>query len=735
MISPELNNILNNAVVFAKNRKHEYITVEHVFFSLLTNNFIQNVLEECGANIKLFKNTLVKYFANNMEIVKTITDDYQPVETLSLTMIIERMIELVQGSNREEANIGDLLISLYEDEDAFSTMLLKSQGIDKIDVLEHISHSDYLQNNVQESIIEEPLEKKEKSNPLEKYCINLSKMAQENKIDPVIGRDKETNNLLQTLCRRRKNNPILVGEAGVGKTAIAEALAIKIEEKKVPKIIENYEVLALDIGALLAGTKFRGDIEKRIKDILEHIENKNQYILFIDEIHTIVGAGSVSGGSVDVSNLLKPSLARGTLKCIGATTYTEYKKIFEKDKALSRRFAKIDVAEPSVEDSIKILNGLKYKYEDFHNVKYSHKVLESAVKLSHRYINDKHLPDKAIDVIDEVGASFHLKSKKRKNITIHDIEEIISKMANVPTKTVGTEDKSMLLSLESNLKGSVFGQDSAIQKVVQTIKMSKAGLKGQNRPMGVFLFTGSTGVGKTQLALELSKELNVNFERFDMSEYMEKHSVSKLIGSPAGYVGHEDGGILTNAVKKHPYSVLLFDEIEKANEELMNIFLQMFDSATLTDSTGVKIDFSHTIVIMTSNLGANATNQMGFAHNNTLHIDKAIDNFFSKEFQNRIDHVIKFNSLSDDIVLSIIDNELKALFSMLKTSKASISKEAKEFILNKCSVNEYGAREVQRVIDNEIKIELTDLILEDKIDDKSKVNIILQDEKIFFEIK
>jgi ATP-dependent Clp protease ATP-binding subunit ClpA len=731
MINEELNGILNNAVQFARNRKHEYITVEHVFFSLLTNETVKRTLEECGADIKLFKNTLVKYFANNMEIVKTISEDYQPIETLSLTLIIEKMIELVQGSNREQAHIGDLLVSLYEDEDAFSTMLLKSQGINKIDILEYISNNqEVLTETIKEQ--EETTETKQES-VLEKYCINLSKLAEDDKIDPVIGRDKQMQSLLQTLCRRRKNNPILVGEAGVGKTAIAEALALSIYKGNVPEILKNYEVIALDVGSLLAGTKFRGDFEKRIKSILTEIENKEKYILFIDEIHTIIGAGSVSNGSNDISNLLKPSLARGTLKCVGATTYSEYKTIFEKDKALSRRFAKIDVEEPSVEDSIKILVGLKSKYEDFHNVKYSHKVIQSAVSLSDRYINDRHLPDKAIDVIDEVGASFHLKSKKRKNITIHDIEQIVSKMANVPTKTVNSEDKDILLSLEDSLKKTVFGQDEAIHKVTQTIKLSKAGLKDKNKPMGVFLFTGSTGVGKTQLAIELSKQLSVNFERFDMSEYMEKHSVSKLIGSPAGYVGHDDGGLLTNAIKKNPYSIILLDEVEKANEDLLNVFLSVFDNALLTDSTGVKVDFSHTIIIMTSNLGADVTNQMGFGHDNRLHIDKAVDNFLSKEFQNRIDSMIKFNSLSKDLVLEIIKKDILDIENTLGIT-ITLSHNAQEFLLDLCSVSKYGAREVKRVINNKIKIELTDFVLNDQFKDKKRVNIEFKDNNLNFDL-
>jgi ATP-dependent Clp protease ATP-binding subunit ClpA len=738
MISEELNNILGNALHFARSRKHEYVTVEHVFFSLLTNTFVKETLEEFGADVKLFKNTLIKYFANNMEVVSTLSSDYQPVETLPLSNILSRMVEIVESSSRKQAHIGDLLIAMYEEEDAFSSMLLKSQGIEKIDILEHISSSDYLQeskNGVNESKIDDinSSTTKEKKSALEKYCINLSVLANSGKIDPVIGRDNEIKNLLQTLCRRRKNNPILVGEAGVGKTAIAEGLALCIKDGLVPEILENYEVIALDVGSLVAGTKFRGDFEKRIKEILSEIQENQNYILFIDEIHTIIGAGSTSNGSMDISNLLKPALARGELKCIGATTYSEYKTIFEKDKALSRRFANIDVNEPTIEDSIKILVGLKSKYEDFHNVKYSHKVLESAVNLSARYINDKHLPDKAIDVIDEVGASFHLKSKKRKNITIHDIEAIIAKMANVPTKTVGNEDKDILFTLEKNLNKTVLGQSDAIKKVVQTIKMSKSGLKSKNRPMGVFLFTGTTGVGKTQLALDLSKLMNINFERFDMSEYMEKHAVSKLIGSPAGYIGHEDGGLLTNAVKKHPYSLILLDEVEKANEELLNLFLQVFDNASLTDSTGVKVDFSHTIIVMTSNLGASSTNQMGFASNNTLHIDKAIDGFFSKEFQNRLDFIVKFNSLSEELVLNIIDKEILNIKDILGNIDINLSLEAKEYLLSICNIKEYGARETQRVVEQYIKTNLSDFILSGKTKSCKKIEINLKEDELDFQ--
>jgi ATP-dependent Clp protease ATP-binding subunit ClpA len=730
MINDEVNNVFNIAIQFAKSRRHEYLTTEHILFSLLNIDSIKEIIQECGADVNKIKNSLVMYFAKNMEKVDEDMVDYQPIETVSLSFVFDEMIKNVHSSQREQANVGDLLVALYDDEDSYATMLLTSQGINRVDILDMISHNTNISKDDNIKDI-----KKDDDSFLAKFCINLTEMAEENKIDPVIGRDIEIKHVVQTLCRRRKNNPILVGEAGVGKTAIAEGLANNIIEDSVPEILKDHEIYALDMGLLVAGTKYRGDFEKRLKGVLKEIKDIGNIILFIDEIHTLIGAGSVSDSAMDASNILKPALARGEIKCIGATTYSEYKHIFEKDKALTRRFAKVDVKEPSIEDSILILKGLKSKYEAFHGVNYSEEVLKGAVELSDRYINDRFLPDKAIDVIDEVGASFHVATKKRKNVTINDIETIVSKMSNVPKKSVTKDDKELLKNIESELKSRVFGQNSAIDEVSKVIKMSKAGLRDKNRPMGVFLFTGPTGVGKTELAKELSTLLGINYERLDMSEYMEKHSVSKIIGAPAGYVGYEEGGQLTDTIKKHPYTLLLLDEIEKAHPDLLNILLQVFDNATLTDNSGVKVDFSHTIVVMTSNLGVNETPQMGFTKNNNS-IDREINEFFSAEFRNRLDSIIKFGSLENNLVIKIVDKFISDLNAQIKdkNTKVELSKGAKEYLIDKGYSKTMGARELARIIDSEIKSHLSEEMLFGKLSNGGTLKVNARNSKLYFKV-
>ena len=594
MISNQLNNIFKEAVSYAKKHRHEYLTVEHVFLALLNSKEGEEILKKAGADTLLLKKKLIAHIENTLKplpehVVR------EPFETVALSRVIENMIRHIQSAEKKEATVGDLLAALFDEEHSYSVYLLKEQGISKLDILEVISH---------ESHVEEKKEKKlSEDSYLAKFTVDLLEEARAGRIDPVIGRDKEIERVMQILCRRKKNNPLLVGEPGVGKTAIAEGLALKIAAGEIPDILKGASLFSLDMGALVAGTKYRGDFEKRLKGVIEELKSIPNAIVFIDEIHTIVGAGATQGGSMDASNLLKPALASGAIKCIGATTYSEFRNFLEKDRALSRRFAKVDVKEPDLETSFKILKGLKEKYEKHHGVKYSIAALRSAVELSDRYINDRQLPDKAIDLIDEVGASFHLRKKKRSVVTVHDIEDVVAKMLNLPPARVTHDDIELLKDLEERLKARVLGQDEACEHLAMAIKRSRAGLNPPNKPIGSFLFVGPTGVGKTELAKELAKNLGVHFERFDMSEYMEKHAVSRLIGAPPGYVGYEEGGLLTEAIRKHPHTVLLLDEIEKAHPDLINILLQVMDNATLTDNNGNVADFKHVIIIMTSNVG------------------------------------------------------------------------------------------------------------------------------------
>lgn len=727
MISGELNLILRKALKLAKDKRHEYLTIEHIFLSLLTNKDAMEILKSCRVDVDILKLKIFHYINKN---IRSLPENVQvePFETPALTRVIQSMVTHIQSADKKEANVGDLLAAIFDEEKSFSVLILKEFGLEKVDILEAIT-------NYKNTPIIQP-KKDESESFLEKFTINLSELATKNKIDPVIGRVNEIDRVVQTLCRRKKNNPILVGEAGVGKTAIAEGLATKIANKEVPKLLENSTLLSLDMGALLAGTKYRGEFEKRIKGILDEIEKKENIILFIDEIHTIVGAGATSGGSMDASNLLKPALANGKIKCIGASTFLEFKNHFEKDKALSRRFSKIVVNEPSLEDSVKILQGLKTKYEAHHNIKYQDSALHSAVMLSDKYINDKFLPDKAIDIIDEVGASFHLLKQKRKVVTVVDVENMIAKIANIPSKRVTQNDKDILFNLEANLKSKIFGQDEAISNLVSAIKLSRAGLRSGDKPIGSFLFTGPTGVGKTEIAKELSKELGIYFARFDMSEFMEKHSISKLIGSPAGYIGYEAGGQLSEIIKKHPHCVLLLDEVEKANIDILNILLQVMDSATLTDNSGAKIDFKNVIIIMTSNIGASEANVMGFNKDESLKNKSAVENYFTPEFRNRIDKIINFKSLSTEFVVHIVEkfiNELELNLSD-KNIKININQKAKEYLANKGYSKTLGARPLARIIEEEIKTKLTDEILFGGLINGGEVKITLKAEKLNFSI-
>ncbi len=705
MFSDKLNNALTEAINLAVQRRDEYITIEHVFLSIIKDEYIQDLLKRCGGDVEVLKRKLEVYLSR-FSVKTMMSGNYEPFKTMALKRVINNVILHIQSAEKEEGGIEDFLIAIFDEKNSYSRNLLLSQDITKLDLLELIAES---KNNLNKK----SKNKKENKTALTEFTINLTEMAKKGKIDPLIGREREVERVMQTLCRRKKNNPLLVGEAGVGKTAIVEGLALKIANGEVPEVIKNSVIYSLDIGILLAGTKYRGEFEKRIKAVLDELKEKPNAILFIDEIHTMVGAGATSGGSIDLSNLLKPALARGEIKCIGATTHSEWKNYFDKDKALSRRFAKIDVDEPNIDNAIQILKGLKGRYEEFHKVKYSDKILENVVKLSKKYINDKYLPDSAIDIIDEVGASFSLQKEKKEIVEMVDIEKIISKFTNVPISNLSKDDLSLLENLTDKLKERVFGQDRAIEKLSLAIKRNKAGLGRENSPIGVFLFTGPTGVGKTELAKVLSKTLNINFLRFDMSEYMEKHSVSSLIGAPPGYVGYEDGGELSEAIRRNPYSVLLLDEIEKAHPELLNILLQVFDNGILTDNQGMKIDFRNVIIVMTSNLGTKEGNSMGFNSKQEYKYISAIKEFFSPEFINRLDAIVNFNPLGKELMIRVVEKFISELEEQLKDKEISIkiSKKAKEYLAEKGFSDEFGARNLSRLIDDEVRIKLSDEIL------------------------
>jgi ATP-dependent Clp protease ATP-binding subunit ClpA len=705
MISAELNSIFQKALLFAKDQRHEYLTIEHVFFALLGSNEGIHVIKECGGDVAAMRESLGNYLMNTMEKLPENVNQ-EPFETVALSRLIDRMIRHIQSAQKEHAEVGDLMAAIFEEENTYAHLLLEEHDISRVDVLEVISHHGVEAQNESDT-----------QSYLEKFTINLVDVAKEGKIDPVIGRQKEIDRVVQTLCRRKKNNPLLVGEPGVGKTAIAEGLAIEIAQNRVPKILEGAPLFALDLSAMLAGTKYRGDFEKRLKGVLDELGGYDNAILFIDEIHTLVGAGAVSGGSMDASNQLKPALASGELKCMGATTYSEFRNVFEKDRALSRRFAKIDIDEPSKEDTLLILKGLQKRYEQHHGLKYTDKALKAAVDLSKKYITDRFLPDIAIDLMDEAGASFHLKKKRRTTVNPLDVEKIISKITGVPTSKIAEDDVEKLALLEEHLKAKVIGQDSAVESVALSIKRSRAGLNREDKPIASFLFSGPTGVGKTELARSLAEILGVNFERFDMSEYMEKHALSRLVGAPPGYVGYEQGGLLTEAIRKHPYTVLLLDEIEKAHPELINILLQVMDSAVLTDNNGFKANFKNVVLIMTSNIGATERSVMGFNADSSLSRDEALKSFFTPEFRNRLDAVVEFKPLNLHVVHGIVTKFIAELNEQLKAKKVTVVLDDKAigYIAEMGYDKEMGARPLERVIQEKIKDPLTHELLFGKL--------------------
>ena len=715
MISNELNSVFQKALTYAKDQRHEYITIEHVFFALLGSDDGVRILKECGANVTVLRESVAKYLTQNMEPLPDEVEQ-EPFETVALSRMIDQMIRHIQSARKENASIGDLLAALFEEEQSYAFMLLEQQEISRLDILEIISHQDV--DTEEASSGEESF--------LVKYTVDLIAQARQGKIDPVIGRADEIERVVQTLCRRKKNNPLFVGEPGVGKTAIAEGLALRIVDGSVPAIIENSSLFALDLGALLAGTKYRGDFEKRLKGVMDEIKLKPNAILFIDEIHTLIGAGAVNGGSMDASNQLKPALASGAMKCMGATTYAEYRNVFEKDRALSRRFAKIDIDEPSYDDSFLILKGIRPKYEEHHKVKFTDKSLRSAVELSKKFITDRFLPDVAIDLMDEAGASFHLQKKKRSTVTPHDIEKIISKMTGVPSSRISENDTAKLKTLEADIKAMVIGQDKAVELVSQAIKRSRAGLNPADRPIASFLFSGPTGVGKTELAKSLAETLGVHFERFDMSEYMEKHALSRLVGAPPGYVGYEQGGLLTEAARKHPYMILLLDEIEKAHPDLINILLQVMDHGVLTDNNGYKAGFKNVVVIMTSNVGASSRSVMGFNSDDDLSRNEALKDFFTPEFRNRLDAVVEFSPLSLEVVEGIVDKFVAELNVQLKPKKVSVvlTTKAKRYFAEQGYDKEMGARPLNRLIQDRLKNPLTDKLLFEELSGEIEVDIV-----------
>ena len=714
MISPNLNTVIQNSIKFAKEMHHEYLTIEHLFYEILASDEGVYIILACGGDVEKMRILLKQYITTNIDPLPN-GIQIDPYESVALSRVVDSMIKHIQSAGQKNADIGDMIAALYEEEHTFTHMLLNEYQISRLDILEIISHT-----NISEDV-------KEEDTYLTKYSINLLQKAKDGKIDPVIGRDNEIDRVMQILCRRKKNNPILVGEAGVGKTAIAEGLALKIVSGNVPSILKASDLFALDLSAMLAGTKYRGDFEKRLKGVMDELKSNPNAILFIDEIHTLIGAGATSG-TMDAANQLKPALASGELRCMGATTFAEYRNGFEKDKALSRRFSKVDIDEPSIKTSIKILKGLKNKYEKHHKVKYTDKAIVSAVELSKRYIIDRFLPDIAIDIIDETAASFHLIKKRKTKVNVTDIENTISKIVGISGSKIDKDETLCLATLEADLKELVIGQESAVVEVAKAIKISKAGLTPSDKPIASFLFSGPTGVGKTELAISLSKTLDINFERFDMSEYMEKHALSRLVGAPPGYVGFEQGGLLTEVIKKHPYTVLLLDEIEKAHPDLINILLQIMDNATLTDNNGYKADFQNVILIMTSNIGATARNVMGFNKDATISADEELKSFFSPEFRNRLDATVEFSQLSIGTIEGIVKKFVQELNTELKKKNITVtlSKSAIDFIAKEAYSPEMGARPLKRYIADHITNKLSDEILFGRLKDGGKVEVGLR---------
>jgi len=744
MIAQELEVSLHMAFVEARQQRHEFITVEHLLLALLDNPSAAEVLRACAANIEDLRRNLSGFIKENTPIVPG-TEDIDTQPTLGFQRVIQRAIMHVQSTSngKKEVTGANVLVAIFGEKDSHAVYYLHQQGITRLDVVNFISHGITKSPQPKEASKEESPEQQEEAQggqsaqqagALEQYTQNLNAAAREGRIDPLIGREHEVERVIQVLCRRRKNNPLLVGEAGVGKTAIAEGLAWRITQGEVPEILSDATVYALDMGALLAGTKYRGDFEQRLKAVLKQLKQTAGSVLFIDEIHTLIGAGAASGGTLDASNLLKPALSSGQLKCIGATTYTEYRGIFEKDHALSRRFQKIDVNEPSIEQTVQILRGLKSRFEEHHGVRYSSSALSAAAELSAKYINDRHLPDKAIDVIDEAGAAQRIlpKSRQKKVIGKGEIEDIVAKIARIPPASVSSDDRSRLQTLDRDLKATVFGQDPAIDALASAIKMARSGLGKPDKPIGAFLFSGPTGVGKTEVAKQLAFILGIELIRFDMSEYMERHAVSRLIGAPPGYVGFDQGGLLTEAIAKKPHAVLLLDEIEKAHPDVYNILLQVMDHGTLTDNNGRKADFRNIIIIMTTNAGAADLQRrsIGFSDNRQMGDEMVeIKRLFTPEFRNRLDSIISFRALDEDIILRVVDKFLMQLEEQLHEKKvdAVFTEPLRKHLSKKGFDPLMGARPMQRLIQDTIRKALADELLFGRLVGGGRVTVDLDD--------
>ena len=757
MLSKELEITLNMAFKGARSKRHEFMTVEHLLLALLDNESAAAVLRSCGANLNVLRQELLEFVDSTTPLIPETDDQRETQPTLGFQRVLQRAVFHVQSSGKNEVTGANVLVAIFSEQESQAVYYLKQQSIARIDIVNYITHgitkvsggsngSDHNHDSSHDHSEDENIAgapEGASSDPLDSFATNLNELARSGKIDPLVGRDMEVERVVQILSRRRKNNPLLVGESGVGKTAIAEGLARKIIDGEVPEILSKSVVYSLDFGALLAGTKYRGDFEKRFKALLAELKKRDHAVLFIDEIHTIIGAGAASGGVMDASNLLKPLLTNGDLRCIGSTTYQEYRGIFDKDRALSRRFQKIDVDEPSVEDTYKILKGLKSRFEAHHKLKYSDAALRAAAELAGKYITDRFMPDKAIDVIDEAGAYQQLQapSKRKKLIGVKDVEDVVAKIARIPPKTVSSSDKDLLLKLEDTLRMTVFGQSDAVSAVSSAIKLSRAGLVSGDKPVGSFLFAGPTGVGKTELCKQLAKSMGVELLRFDMSEYMERHTVSRLIGAPPGYVGFDQGGLLTDAVTKHPHSVVLLDEIEKAHPDVFNLLLQVMDHGKLTDNNGRAADFRNVILIMTTNAGAEATSRasIGFTHqDHTTDAMESIKRGFSPEFRNRLDSIIQFGALSFDVIQTVVDKFIVELQGQLDSKKVSlvVSDDARKWLALNGYDEKMGARPMARIIQEKIKKPLAELVLFGSLSEKGgQVLVDLKDDAIHLEVE
>jgi len=745
MFNQDVQITFSLAVREAQRRRHEFLTTEHVLYAMLFDEHGQEILQACGGDVDLLRTDLELYFEQHLESLEHL-DEEMPEQTIGLQNVLQRTVTHMQASGGDEIGVGDILAALLEQEDCLAAQILKAEGLSRLDILNYVSHgiSKVPLQDVepeQRESEEQPRKSQEgkpakKVDPLEAFTVNLLERASKGKIDSLVGRAAELERTIQILCRRRKNNPVLVGEPGVGKTAIAEGLALRILEQDVPELLHDAELFALDMGALLAGTKYRGDFEERLKAVVKALSKRPRAILVVDEIHTIVGAGATSGGSLDAANILKPGLGSGELRCIGSTTYEEYKNLFEKDRALSRRFQKIDVLEPTVEETVEILQGLKNAYEEHHGVKYTTAALEAAANLSARHVNFRRLPDKAIDVIDEAGARLRIYPRKRATIGVPDIEAVIAGMARIPARKLAQTDRRKLKDLDSSVKRQVFGQDAAITQICQAIRRARAGLGQPEKPTGSFLFTGPTGVGKTEVARQLAAQMGIEFLRFDMSEYMEKHAVSRLIGSPPGYVGFEQGGLLTDAVIRNPHAVLLLDEIEKAHEDIYNILLQVMDHGALTDNNGRQANFHNVILIMTSNVGAREMSSapIGFGDRLPGEARQAVEKTFSPEFRNRLDAIISFRSLDEDVMTRVVDKFIRQLQASLQERKVTLrlTDGARRDLAQRGYDPVFGARPLGRLIESEIGNMLADEILFGRLTGGGKVRISCKAGKLNF---